>query len=391
VTVHPRSALRTRHGPRAALGAVALLLLAAACSSTPSAQPKKDAPPTTTGTTVPRVLCPLTGEPAPYNTVPEHPALAVKVDNYPIARPQSGIDKADIIFEEPVEGGITRYVAVFQCQDASLVGPIRSARNIDIGILTEFGSPLLAHVGGINPVLANIDASPLINLDLGAFGQVIQHVPGRYAPYDTYASTQALYGLKPTDKTVPAPVFRYSSTVPIGNPVASVAIPFSGTSNVVWRYNPTNERFMRYYGSQPDMLADNVQNMAANVIIQTVQVTYGPWLENEEGGLEVQAQLSGTSGPVQVLRDGVDINGTWQRSSPGSPTQFVSGFGQPITLTPGPTWVELVPSTVQVTSTRPAPANTSTTSPTTTSAKRSSTSSTSGTAPPTGTTSPSRG
>jgi len=75
--------------------------------------------------------------------VPQRPALAVKVDNYAQARPQSGLDMADIVFEEPVEGGITRYVAVFQCQGAPEVGPIRSARNIDIGILGQFGRPLL--------------------------------------------------------------------------------------------------------------------------------------------------------------------------------------------------------------------------------------------------------
>ena len=80
------------------------------------------------------------------------------------------MDKADIVFEEPVEGGITRYAAVFQCQNAPLVGPVRSARNIDIGILGQFGTPLLVHVGGINPVLANIDASPLVNIDLGNYG-----------------------------------------------------------------------------------------------------------------------------------------------------------------------------------------------------------------------------
>ena len=115
-----------------------------------------------------RRACPLTGLPAPGGAVPQRPAMAVKIDNYPAGRPQSGLDKADIVFEEPVEGGITRYAAVFQCQDVALVGPVRSARNIDIGILGQLGNPLLAHVGGINPVLANINASPIVNVDLGA-------------------------------------------------------------------------------------------------------------------------------------------------------------------------------------------------------------------------------
>src|SRR5581483_4111884 len=105
-----------------------------ACSTTP----KHAAVGTTTTTKPPGSpngpKCPLTGRAAPSGKVPQRPALAVKVDNYSAARPQSGLDNADIVFEEPVEGGITRFVAIFQCQNAALVGPIRSARNIDIGI-----------------------------------------------------------------------------------------------------------------------------------------------------------------------------------------------------------------------------------------------------------------
>jgi len=338
-----------------AAGALAL----AGCSSTPTT--RKDAPTTTTSTHPAQAApdCPLTGAPVPGGgSVPQRPALAVKVDNYTTARPQSGLEKADIVFEEPVEGGITRYVAVFQCQEATLVGPIRSARNIDIGILGQLGKPILAHVGGIPPVLANIEASPLVNLDIGAHGTVIQHVPGRVAPYDTYSSTAALWGVFPTDTTIPAPLFSYSPTAPTGpnvTPVASIAIPFSGTSNVVWKFDPKIDAFQRYYGSTPDVLSDGVQNSAANVIVQFVQITYGPWVENSTGGLEVQANLyTNASGPALVFRSGVEIPADWARSSLGQPTQFTTTAGQPIAMQPGQTWVELVPNTVTVTATPPS-------------------------------------
>jgi hypothetical protein len=280
--------------------------------------------------------------------VPARPALAVKVDNYPTARPQSGLDKADVIYEEPVEGGITRYAAVFQCQDAASVGPVRSARNIDIGILGQLGNPLLAHVGGIPPVLANIDASPIVNVDLGENGSIITHPAGRYAPYDTYSSTAQMWGTHPTMATRPQPLFGYSATPPAGTPVASVNINFSSTSNVTWTYNPTTSQFERFYnGTTPDTLADGTQNAAANVVVQYVHISYGPWLENSEGGLEVQADLyPDASGQAQVFRNGVEITGTWQRSALGSPTQFLTAAGTPITLQPGQTWVELVPDTI---------------------------------------------
>lgn len=287
--------------------------------------------------------------------MPQRAALAVKVTNFPGGRPQTGIQKADIVFEEPVEGGITRFVAVYQCQGATLVGPIRSARNIDIGILGEFGTPLLAHVGGIDPVIANIEASPLVNVDVGAHGTVVQHEPGRVAPYDTYASTSALWAIDPSDTSVPAPVFVYSDTTPSGagvSSVSSVSIPFSSSSTVVWRYNTKLHAFQRYYGSTPDTLSTGAQETAANVVVQFVQVTYGPWLENTTGGLEVQANLyDDASGPALVFRGGKEVSGTWSRSSLGQATQFVNGSGEPIAMQPGQTWVELVPNTITVTGT----------------------------------------
>jgi len=340
-----------RRRPGLALLALAGLsgLVLSACSSAPTAVKKADPPPTTSTTAKPAPACPLTGLPVPGGAaVPARPALAVKVDNYPTARPQSGLDKADVIYEEPVEGGITRYAAVFQCQDAASVGPVRSARNIDIGILGQLGNPLLAHVGGIPPVLANIDASPIVNVDLGENGSIITHPAGRYAPYDTYSSTAQMWGTHPTMATPPQPLFGYSATPPAGTPVASVNINFSSTSNVTWTYNPTTSQFERFYnGTTPDTLADGTQNAAANVVVQYVHISYGPWLENSEGGLEVQADLyPDASGQAQVFRNGVEITGTWQRSALGSPTQFLTAAGTPITLQPGQTWVELVPDTI---------------------------------------------
>jgi hypothetical protein len=366
MTIHLTRRTADRHTPApagrrvgwrtlAALGLAGLVL--AACSSSPAAHHDAAAKTTSTTTTTPPPpppTCPLTGTPTAGGApVPLRPALAVKVDNYPDARPQSGLDKADVIFEEPVEGGITRLAAVFQCQDAASVGPVRSARNIDIGILGQLGTPLEAHVGGINPVLANIDASPVVNLDLGANGAIEQHPGGRVAPYDTYSTTALMWATHPTMTTPPAPLFTYSNTAPTGTAVASVNVDFSGTSNVTWKYNPSIVAFQRFYnGTTPDMLSDGVQNTAANVIVQYVAISYGPWVENSEGGLEVQADLyPNASGNAVVYRAGVAIPATWHRSTLGSPTQFLNAANVPIALQPGQTWVELVPNTITATTT----------------------------------------
>jgi hypothetical protein len=207
---------------------------------------------------------------------------------------------------------------------------------------------LLVHVGGIDPVLANIEASPLVNVDLGNYGSLETHPPGRVAPYDTYSSTAQLWGTHPTMTTPPQDLFTYSTKPLKGTPVSSVNINFSQTSNVTWKYNASISAFQRFYnGTTPDVLADGVQNAAANVVIQYVQISYGPWLENSEGGLEVQAALyPNASGVADVFRGGTEVTGTWSRATLGSPTKFLTASGAEIPLQPGQTWVELVPNTI---------------------------------------------
>ncbi len=131
-------------------------------------------------------------------------------------------------------------------------------------------------------------------------------------------------------------------------------IDFSGTSNVTWKWNGTTNTFQRFYnGTTPDMLADGVQNQTPNVVVQYVQISYGPWVENSEGGLEVQADLyPNASGTAVVYRNGYAIPATWHRSTLGSPTVVRrTRSACPSRCSPGTTWVELVPSTIMATTT----------------------------------------
>jgi hypothetical protein len=299
----------------------------------------------------------------------------MKVDNYSLgpapaeARPQSGLDYADIIFEEQVEGAITRYAAVFQCYNApGLVGPIRSARWTDVQMLSELGHPILVHVGGIPPVLSLINASALFNLDLGMNGSLESHPAGRYAPYDTYTTTRAVWALEKKLTTPPSPLFTYSTKVPKGEAVAQVHLDWSGTSDIYWRWNVGTSTWLRFYnvGSpsapviKPDVLSDGVQNQVQNVIVQDVNITYGPWVENSGGGLEAESHIIGNSGKAYVFRNGTMITGTWVSSSASSPTKFLDSAGKVIALEPGRTWVEIYPAgAAQVV--RPQVSNTTTT------------------------------
>jgi hypothetical protein len=317
-----------------------------------AAAPPASIAPTTSTTVPPGPPCPLSGVPAPGGAVPSRPALAIKVDNYPSARPQSGLNNADVVFEEPVEGGITRLVAVFQCQDAQMVGDVRSARAVDALVLDQLSRPLFVHVGGIAPVLSLIRRANLVELDLGSRASLIQHPPGRYAPYNTYVSTAAVWAASADDTQPPAPIFSYSATPPGAQAVTSVQIPYSGTNDATWTWDPNGRQWVLSYGAAPAMLADGQRIRAANIVVEVVQVTYGPWSEDSRHGLEVQSQLVG-SGPLIVFRNGTETGGTWQRPTASEPASLLGTDGTPIALDPGETWVEIVPASIPVTSTVP--------------------------------------
>ena len=377
-TVLSRRELRKQKGsPRTwffALGGVGVLIVAAvvALVVTSKSTPSTPSTPITalpTTATAPAPTCPLTGTPAPGGTVPARPALGVKIGNYPDDRPSAGLNQADVVFEEPVEGGITRLVAVFQCQSPALVGDLRSARQPDVGILSQLSKPIFVHAGGIDPVIALLQAAPLTdeNLLSGAAASAVIQRPGRYAPYSTFANTATLWALDPRDTTPPVPIFTYTASPPAGSVAGSggsVHIPFSGTSDVTWTWNPAANNYLRSYATGPDKLIDGSQSAANSVVIMTVQTSSGPWLENDQGGLEVQIPDTG-SGPLVVLRNGAAITGTWTRTSLTQPPTLTATNGTPITLQPGNTWEELVPSGIAVT-TAPGPATALPSAPTTT-------------------------
>ncbi len=317
----------------------------------------------TTTTTRPRALvsskfCPLTRRPAPGGKAPQRPALAVKIGNDPSSRPQSGLNKADIVYEEMAEGGITRYMAVFQCQNAPLIGPVRSVRWDDWNILQQYHHAILAYSGGILPWTdeaaslrwifnANGSVEPTANAYYRYNSSVLPASLG--PPYNYYTSTSALWRLYPKDKTLPPRLFKYSRAAPAGaTPVASVSIPFSVESPVVWQWSQTALQWFRFYNAQPDNDPAGKQLHTANVVIQMVKVRAGPYNESGPDSPDVESITTG-SGTVYVLRNGLRETGTWSRPSGWDITKFSFPNGKPITLQPGTTWYEVVPDSVSVT------------------------------------------
>ncbi len=299
--------------------------------------------------------CPLTGLPAPGGRVPPRPALAVKVENLPQAWPQSGLSTADVVYEEPVEGGITRFIVVYQCHDASRIEPIRSGRLIDPNIVSQYGAhPLFAYAGAIGPVVTKVDSSSLV--DVGIFRAPLSAYwrdGDRYAPHNLVSDTAVLYAggvAQHAPQVAPAPVFQYGA-LPAHSAAATVNVNYL-YSDLTWTWLPRQAEWLRSYaGAGPATRGEGGDITATNIIVMKVVMYPSPYVEDATGIHENQLVLTG-SGPAQVFRDGAVITGHWARPSLNDDTRFLDARGDPIPLQPGPTWVELVPTTIPVTVTR---------------------------------------
>lgn len=291
--------------------------------------------------------CPLTGEPAPHGAIPARPALAVKVENLPEARPQVGLQDADIVYEEPVEGGITRFIVLFQCHDAGRVGPVRSGRTTDPDVLVQFGRPVFAYAGGVRAVEEAVDRAGLQGVDFNLAADAYYRDPERAMPHNLYTSTRALYRAGHSKEGAPAPVFAYSEEIEgRSRRVRTVHLDFSSSSDVYWKWTPGEGRWLRSHGDVPHTLEGGDPVSAANVVIQVVEVRAGT-IVDAAGNPSPVVALTG-SGRAYVFRDGRMIVGSWVRPELTDVTRFVTKGGEEIALSAGNTWVELLPSEIRV-------------------------------------------
>ncbi len=259
-------------------------------------------------------------------------ALAVKIENSAAARPQAGLEQADLVYEELVEGGITRFVVVFHTRGAERIGPIRSARHVDPDIVTPL-SPLFAYSGAVPPVIEALRAVVQIT-DVG-----VDRVPGAYyrdrernSPHNLFSSTKALReGRDGGD--APQPMFSFlpedADPTAGGESAASATFAFANNSEQVrWSYEAGEKLYVRSHRNTPHTVEGGDQVTARNVLVQR---------------LASSTQVLG-EGEALLFRDGHVFSGRWIRGSVGEPTHFVDADGEPLLLAPGNTWIELLPS-----------------------------------------------
>lgn len=359
---------------------VCVLLVLSSCGggqAPPPSSTKKPSPPPKP------VFCPLTGVETSRDFPITRPALGVKIENSVAARPQVGLDKADIVYEELAEGGITRFLAIFHCSDPESLGPIRSARMVDPDILLEYAPVLFAYSGANPLVLDKVRKTKgVIDLRHGNHGDAYRRERGRRAPHDLFSSSDRLRTLDDakgvsgspatglvfdaaatTTATATAPSSKKTtssppskkaasspspSPSPIQVPALSVRFDFSGISNQVrYSYDAGSRSYLRSHGETPHNSGSGKQVAVVNVVILKVKVSEGD-IRDAAGNASPEIVVTG-AGEATVLRGGLVVTGRWTRRSLAEKTTLVDPSGKPIKLLPGTTWIHLIPEDRKVT------------------------------------------
>lgn len=345
--------MRLRHAPLivAVIGGLGLVSCGGGDSSEPSTT-TTEAPTTTVAittteaattteaptTTIPVPTMPLTGLPVVDEAASLRPAIVAKIDNHPGARPQTGLNQADIVYEENVEKW-TRFAVVFQSQGSDPVGPLRSGRTQDINLVSSLNHPLFLWSGGNPTVTKMISASELVNMSASAAGNGggFFRSKDKKAPHNLFSKTTNIWALDAGRGGTPPAQFTYraaSADVP-GDPATGVKLSMDGNMHASWTWDAAKSAYIRNHDDKPHVDSNGEQINFQNVVVITVEYTASP-----ADPKSPEAQTIG-SGDALVFTGGNLVPATWSRADLHSPWVLTDASGAEIGLTPGKTWVEL--------------------------------------------------
>jgi hypothetical protein len=329
------------------LGAVllpSLLLLTACAGADDASKPSASAGSTPWDSTyvapAPTDVAPLRGTSVTAGSL-AHPALAAKIDNHEQARPQLALERTDLVFEELVEGGLTRYVAVWQSDIPALVGPVRSIRPMDPDIVAPFGG-IIAYSGGQQQFIDMMEATAVINAafdtdDTGLFARA----DDREAPHDVILEASEL--VERNSALAPPPQqFSYAATAQgssaavDGTPVSAIDATFSTSRWPSWTWDAASAVFLRSQDGAPDLDSTGAQLRATNVVVLRVAI--------DDTYQDVPKTTMIGSGEAWVSSGGKSLHAVWSKADQTAPIRLVDDFGVTIRLAAGNTWIELVPS-----------------------------------------------
>jgi hypothetical protein len=318
------------------LGLVAASLsLVAQLAGPASARPATTADSREGGSAV-RTVCPLTGRRPASGVKVSRAAIAVKVDNTPGRNEQTGLERADVVIEQPVEGGLTRFTAIFHCKDASGVGPVRSARHDDPKVIQPL-SDVLVYAGANEAVAEKMSASDIISVT-EEDGDALYRTPDAVAPFDLFADTAKIRA-DVADAGGPAQRFRFGPLPRNLRRVTDFDLDFAGGTEVSYRWK--DGAWRRGQDGAAFLDANSRPFSIANVLVQEVDVDNSNELFDALGNPSPEMTLRGT-GRAFLFRDGRVIPGQW-RSEDGL-VRFLRKDGSRMPFDVGQTWWELIPS-----------------------------------------------
>ena len=288
-------------------------------------------------------ICPLTGAEPRNDALAERPAVAVKVENAEIAYPLSGLEDAELVYEELVEGGATRFMAVYHCNDSDKVGPVRSARAVDPSIMVPV-TRILGFSGANAPVRDALDRAEVVQVEESNAGAAMQRVPreGLSVEHTLYASTAPLrkLGAKKFDEAPPE-MFEFGDLQEPSKKASTVTINFSAARTI--RYDWSGDTWQRFEADQPFMTEAGEQIAVENVLVEQHTINLSTILDPAGNPSTEIADETG-SGKAVLFRDGRAIVGTWTREDVEGPVEFTTKDGDAFVFSEGSIWVELVPS-----------------------------------------------
>jgi Protein of unknown function (DUF3048) N-terminal domain/Protein of unknown function (DUF3048) C-terminal domain len=268
-------------------------------------------------------------------------AVVVKIDNSQRARPQFGINSADVVYEELVEG-VSRFAAVFHSTDSESVGPVRSARTTDIILFNGWNRPVISCSGGNNGVRVALQRAAVVDANADANFGWYRRDQGRRAPHNLLTSTVKLrIGTKNSGGT-PFGLFTFGDSLANASlrPVSGATLTF-GYTQVQFTWDAAAGLWRRRQGEKgvtDHVDVDGRQIAPANVVIMTVRYT-----KSAADPRSPEAETVG-EGPVSVLTAGGVVEGRWRRLDQFGPAELIDANGAPIILAPGQTFVELSPA-----------------------------------------------
>ncbi len=337
----------------------------ALATQTATPTPVPTPPPTPTPTPKPKIW-PLTGLVGAADASIGRRPINARLPNDPNARPQYGLNRADLIFEMIVEGGVTRFSAIFHSKDADVLGPMRSYRFSDLHI-TQMLKGALASSGSTieerDAVTQSIKDGNMLSVDADRDGRPYYRVAFRPAPNNEFTGTPALreaVNRAGGSGGVDVPALSF---VPAGNtdpkaggftdgqPAKTVTVPFQGIWASTFSWDAAANGYRRSQSGVQTVDGDGSGAiLAKNVIVMTTDIWTTSVVEDSFGSRGLDYRMTG-GGPVSVFRDGLRVDGTWKRDSVVDMFTFWNAGGKQLLLQPGQSWIHFIYPTWSVTST----------------------------------------